>query len=488
MKIFPKLFITFSASFIAVIAMMIGFISFNIAERFAGYVQQVEMETLENYSSVFEDYYGEVRTWRFIKSDPRIANVLLNPRGRFDENIITSRSAVPFGYEKEYRFYFDVTEKNKNSKRKNKKILKKKVIDSFPGRLILLDKDNKVLVGTTNFPKNSIKVPINYKDKKIGALVLTPAPIFSKEEDLRFVQATRSTLYSVGVIALFMAAIISLLLTLNFTGPVRKLARATKGLIGGELKTRVNIKNKDELGKLSRDFNVLAKTLDKNAETQKQWLADISHELRTPLAILKSELEAIEDGVREFDEEALVSLSNEVNRLSTLVNDLYELTLSDIGAMKYQMNEVDLKDILSKAIDSYIERFKSQEIKVQIHMDESIVILGDQTRLTQLFTNLLENSLRYTDSQGIIEIELATQNGNAIITFSDSAPGVDQKSIEKIFDRFYREELSRSREKGGAGLGLAICAEIIDAHSGTIAAEPSKLGGVRIIIELNKAE
>jgi two-component system sensor histidine kinase BaeS len=203
---------------------------------------------------------------------------------------------------------------------------------------------------------------------------------------------------------------------------------------------------------------------------------------------LKSELEAIEDGVREFDEEALVSLSNEVNRLSTLVNDLYELTLSDIGAMKYQMNEVDLKDILSKAIDSYIERFKSQEIKVQIHMDESIVILGDQTRLTQLFTNLLENSLRYTDSQGIIEIELATQNGNAIITFSDSAPGVDQKSIEKIFDRFYREELSRSREKGGAGLGLAICAEIIDAHSGTIAAEPSNLGGVRIIIELNKAE
>ena len=121
-------------------------------------------------------------------------------------------------------------------------------------------------------------------------------------------------------------------------------------------------------------------------------------------------------------------------------------------------------------------------------MDESIVILGDQTRLTQLFTNLLENSLRYTDSQGIIEIELATQNDNAIITFSDSAPGVDQKSIEKIFDRFYREELSRSREKGGAGLGLAICAEIIDAHSGTIAAEPSNLGGVRIIIELNKAE
>ena len=105
MKIFPKLFITFSASFIVVIAMMIGFISWNISERFSGYVRQLETETLEVYATVFEDYYGEVRTWRFIKSDPRIANIILNPRGRFDENIITSRENESFGYEKKYRFY-----------------------------------------------------------------------------------------------------------------------------------------------------------------------------------------------------------------------------------------------------------------------------------------------------------------------------------------------------------------------------------------------
>ena len=328
----------------------------------------------------------------------------------------------------------------------------------------------------------------NYKDNKIGTLALIPAPFLSKQEDLRFQQATRSTLYSVGAIALVIAALISLLLTLNFTGPVRKLARATKGLIGGEFKTRVNIKNKDELGKLSRDFNVLAKTLDKNSETQKQWLADISHELRTPLAILKSELEAIEDGVREFDEEALSSLSNEVNRLSTLVNDLYELTLSDIGAMKYQMIEIDLKEILNKTIQSYIERFKSQKIELKIEINESTIMLGDELRLTQLFTNLLENSLRYTDSPGIIEISLTTLNNNAVITVADSAPGVEQSSIDKIFDRFYREELSRSREKGGAGLGLAICTEIIDAHSGSIKASPSDLGGLRIVIEFSKVD
>ena len=479
MKIFPKLFITFSASFIVVIAMMIGFISWNLEERFTGYVRQIEIEEMERSAKVFEDYYGEVRTWRFIKSDPRIANVILDQRGRFDENIITSRSDGSSIIEKEYRYYFDEIRKNK------------KISNSLPGRLILLNKDNEVIAGVKHLPillKKSTKVPLNYKDNKIGTLALLPAPFLSKQEDLTFQQATRSTLYSVGAIALVIAALISLLLTLNFTGPVRKLARATKGLIGGEFKTRVNIKNKDELGKLSRDFNVLAKTLDKNSETQKQWLADISHELRTPLAILKSELEAIDDGVREFDEEALSSLSNEVNRLSTLVNDLYELTLSDIGAMKYQMIEIDLKEILNKTIQSYIERFKSQKIELKIEINESTIMLGDELRLTQLFTNLLENSLRYTDSPGIIEISLTTLNNNAVITVADSAPGVEQSSIDKIFDRFYREELSRSREKGGAGLGLAICTEIIDAHSGSIKASPSDLGGLRIVIEFSKVD
>ena len=113
MKIFPKLFITFSASFIVVIAMMIGFISWNLEERFTGYVRQIEIEEMERSAKVFEDYYGEVRTWRFIKSDPRIANVILDQRGRFDENIITSRSDGSSIIEKEYRYYFDEIRKNK---------------------------------------------------------------------------------------------------------------------------------------------------------------------------------------------------------------------------------------------------------------------------------------------------------------------------------------------------------------------------------------
>jgi two-component system sensor histidine kinase BaeS len=333
-----------------------------------------------------------------------------------------------------------------------------------------------------------LRVPIEYRDITVGTLLLLPNPDLSEQLELQFAAAQQSSLYISALVALFVAAIISLIFTLNFTGPIRKLATATKGLIGGEFKTRVNIKNKDEIGKLSRHFNILAKTLEKNSESQKQWIADISHELRTPLAILKSEIEAIQDGIRNFDDEALKSLSNEVARLHSLVDDLYELALSDIGGMKYQMTDLDLGDVLKETLDGYKERYQKSGIEFSTNFEEPISIVGDRQRLSQLFTNLLENSLRYTDSPGTLKINTSIEVDHAIVTFSDSAPGIDPKSIDKIFDRFYREELSRSREKGGAGIGLSICVAIVEAHSGSITAKPSKLGGLLIEIKLNKNE
>jgi two-component system sensor histidine kinase BaeS len=195
-------------------------------------------------------------------------------------------------------------------------------------------------------------------------------------------------------------------------------------------------------------------------------------------------LEAVEDGVREFDKETLQSLTHEVKRISNLVNDLYELTLADLGAMKYQMREMDIGSCLEEVIDSYRDRLESSEIKLSKSIQTVSAFLGDSYRLEQLFTNLIENTLRYTDSPGELDIQLIEEKNSILIRFSDSAPDVDKDVIEKIFDRFFREELSRSREKGGAGLGLAICHEIVEAHSGQISASPSDLGGLSIQISL----
>jgi len=350
MKIFPKLFIAFAASFLAVIALMIVTVDWSFREGFLKYIQETQVEQLELFASELEDYYGEVQTWEFIRANPRIADVLLNERRLFDQNIIvTSRETGPGKVYRRYRFSFSAPSTENAIKERNlqrfrafipRLLLSQNTEGMNRGRLTLLDENREVVSGIMDLPENSLEVPIEYRDKTVGTLVLVPNPDFSKQIDLQFAEAQQSSLYISALVALFVSAIISLIFTLNFTGPIRKLASATKGLIGGEFKTRVNIKNKDEIGKLSRHFNILAKTLEKNSESQKQWIADISHELRTPLAVLKSEIEAIQDGIRNFDDETLKSLSNEVERLNSLVDDLYELALSDIGAMKYQM--VDL--------------------------------------------------------------------------------------------------------------------------------------------------
>ena len=443
------------------------------------FVTRIETAQLKTFASEIEYYFAEVQTWDFLKENPRMADLILKQRRSFDENLIILPNVV--NETRRFRFSFN---NNQDIER--------------PGRLYLLDENLNVVIGNETvinemlgnqgiekvLKERFILSAINHQGKQVGTLALLVSERLYEAIDLAFARSNNQTLRFSAIAGLLFAAIISLVLTMNMTGPIRKLARGTRSLISGEFKTRVSIKNRDELGKLSRDFNILAKTLDKNSESQKQWLADISHELRTPIAILKSELEAVEDGVREFDKETLQSLTHEVKRISNLVNDLYELTLADLGAMKYQMREMDIGSCLEVVIDSYRDRLESSEIKLSKSIQTVSAFLGDSYRLEQLFTNLIENTLRYTDSPGELDIQLIEEKNSILIRFSDSAPDVDKDVIEKIFDRFFREELSRSREKGGAGLGLAICHEIVEAHSGQISASPSDLGGLSIQISL----
>jgi Signal transduction histidine kinase len=223
---------------------------------------------LEVFASELEEYYAEVQTWDFLESNPRIAELILRQSRSFDQNIII----VPRAMRERRRFRFSFDEPNDTR---------------AMGRLILLNQEKEVIIGAKELPENLIQIPINFEEEVVGTLALLPSNKLFESIDLQFADAQRQALYLSGFVALLIAAIISLILTQNISGPIRKLARATRSLISGEFKTRVNITNKDELGKLSRDFNILAKTLDKEAESADKWLADISHELRTPLAILK---------------------------------------------------------------------------------------------------------------------------------------------------------------------------------------------------------
>ena len=214
-------------------------------------------------------------------------------------------------------------------------------------------------------------------------------------------------------------------------------------------------------------------------------MADISHELRTPIAVVRAEIEAMIDGIRPTNPDHLNSLHSEVGRLSSLVDDLHELSLSDLGALNYRMAKVDLTEVLGQSLAHFEAGFSQQGIELSTSLPSTeVMIKADEQRLTQLFNNLYQNTLKYTQSPGQCQVQLVLEADQARIIWQDSSPGVPESSLDKLFDRLYRVEESRNRATGGSGLGLAICQNIVAAHQGTVTAKASELGGLTIQIEL----
>jgi two-component system sensor histidine kinase BaeS len=270
----------------------------------------------------------------------------------------------------------------------------------------------------------------------VGWLGYVPATGLGDDRQLRFLKEQRLAFVLVAGIVVLLAAALSLLLARRLVRPLRGLAEATHGLTAGDFSLRVPVAGSDELGQLARDFNILALTLEHNEQSRRQWVADISHELRTPLAVLRGEIEALQDGVRPLDQGAMQSLHSEVLRLHRLVDDLYQLALSDLGALSYRKEIVDLAP------------------------------------------------LHYTDAGGDVVLRVVCDAAVVRVELEDSAPGVADADLARIFERLYRVEASRSRAAGGAGLGLAICRNIVEAHGGAISAHHSPMGGVLLRVEL----
>jgi two-component system sensor histidine kinase BaeS len=230
--------------------------------------------------------------------------------------------------------------------------------------------------------------------------------------------------------------------------------------------------------------NQLASTLEKNRTARRRWMADIAHELRTPVAILKGEIEALTDGVRPADERMSVSLGEEVDQLSALIDDLQTLALSDAGALSIQKGVVDLSGLVCQCVDSFRARLAAREIRVDERVAENVTLSADQARLRQLLHNLLENSCRYVTQAGEVRVTLTQNPGVTVLELEDSGPGLDSEQIGRLFERFYRVENSRARTSGGSGLGLSICKNIVEAHGGSIRASHSAMGGLKIRIVL----
>ncbi|MCH7506657.1 MAG: HAMP domain-containing protein [Proteobacteria bacterium] len=356
---------------------------------------------------------------------------------------------------------------------------------NLPRRLFLLDAQKARVAGAvTSAGENYRMEPVEVEGKVVGWVGIVPARIGLPWDAQRFLNKQARALIISLVIALVLVSVVGFLLARHLSRPVIDLANVVAALTRGEYAERAVIRTRDEIGALCRDVNRLAQTLEKNQTARRRWMADIAHELRTPVAILKGEIEALEDGVRSVNAQTTTSLREEVDHLARLVDDLQTLALSDAGALNLQIESVNLSVLTRQSGEAYRARLAARGIELRLHIGEGIMLNADPQRLKQLLHNLLENCRRYVDQGGRVSLSLAANDRTVVLSLDDSGPGLEAEHMEHLFERFYRVEGSRSRSTGGSGLGLAICRNIVETHQGNIRAENSSMGGLGIRVEL----
>ena len=289
----------------------------------------------------------------------------------------------------------------------------------------------------------------------------------------------------IGISLLLVTVLLAWLVSRALRQRLAKLAAATHRLAAGDYGTRIERTSDDELDALVNDFNRMAQALDDTERNRRAFIADISHELRTPLAVVRAELEAIEDGIRPLDRANLVGLQGEIRQLGKLIDDLHDLSMTQSGGLAYRFAPLDLAALLRSELNGMRVRFANAGLALEEDLPATpLQVSGDERRLQQVLANLLENALRYTHAGGRVLVQAAHVPAGVQLIVEDTAPGVPADKCALLFERFYRVESSRNRASGGSGLGLAISHNIILAHHGVIHAEPSPLGGLRVVITL----
>jgi two-component system sensor histidine kinase BaeS len=482
-KLSYKIFATLTLTSLLVVALMVGLIRFYVARNFADYANR---SLLERYSEVADALAAEYQThmgWQVLKENPGRWQEILRtglPRKDFDPGNRPSRP--PDSENKGISGRAQDRPSSRPSRR----------IQRLARRLALFDADKQHIAGGRsrvahdNYTLQAIAVD----GQTVGWLGLHKREHLANPLAVGFLSQQSQMLYIIGGGILLLAAVVAFLLSRHLLAPVDKLMAGTQALMSCRFDTRIEVESKDELGRLAANFNSMAQTLESYEHMRRQWISDIAHELRTPLSILSGEIEALRDGIREVNRDTLDSLYSEARHLSEIVNDLHELSLADTAALSIKKVPVDPAAVLKETLGHFKQRFDKHQITIENNLENHppTAIIGDADRLQQLFSNLVENTLRYADAPGILKIGQECTANRLILFFEDSGPGVPEGALDRLFDRLYRVDRSRRRAQGGSGLGLSICKSIVNALGGEIRATNGNSGGLRIEVELPLTE
>lgn len=474
MKLRYKFFLAFLLAGLGIVALLAGGMHYFASRNFADYVTNEALERLDDVRERLANEYRVHHGWRRLAVDPRLWEALLrSPLRRYGlpplpsppppMNPEASEGPPPQGA-----------------------LPPPPPLMPLLRNLVLFDAEKRFVAGRAGTPGNAVLRAITVDGTTVGWLGMYPPEHLTDPLQAGFLYRQTRTLAAIGVSIVAVSALLALLLSRHLVGPIRRVAEGARAMASRRFDVSIDVRTSDEIGELAADFNRMARTLERYEYMRRQWIADLSHELRTPLAILRGEIEAVLDGVRDVRREAFESIHAEVMLLAKIVDDLHAITIYESEALAASNQPVAILRIAADVLRAFASRFADAAIDVQDDLDRGgdLTVQGDPDRLTQVFSNIYENALRYTDAPGLFRIRHAEESRTLLLTFEDSAPGVPERALPLLFDRLYRVDPSRSRRQGGSGLGLAISKAIIEGMGGTIAAATSPLGGLRIEITL----
>jgi two-component system, OmpR family, sensor histidine kinase BaeS len=327
--------------------------------------------------------------------------------------------------------------------------------------------------------------PIVVQGERVGTAVVrfTGSGLGGADEALQ-IALLRAIAGASGLAAL-LALLTGLAVARRITRPVTRLIRVTRAMGGGDRAARVGpVAAPGELRELATAFDQMADGLDRQEQLRRDLVADIAHELRTPIAVLQAGHEALLDGVAEPTPEQLASLRDEVLRLARMVGDLQTLAAADAAAMQLTLRPGDLASIAATAADSLAGQFEAAGITLHRQLTP-VPVLADAHWLHQVVTNLLTNALKFTPAGGLVTIEAGPADGRARLRVSDTGAGIPAEELPRIFNRFWRGR--QASTVSGSGIGLAIAAELAQAHGGQLTAASQPGQGTELTLTLPRA-
>jgi len=273
--------------------------------------------------------------------------------------------------------------------------------------------------------------------------------------------------------------------------PVEEIAHKAEQITHHNLSERLPVsRTGDEVERLSISLNHMISRIEDALQNSKRFVADASHELRTPLTVLRGELENLGRDLRldKATRDMIGSMLEEVERLTDIVEGLVALSRLDAGEAKMEWVQVDLAELTATTADQMNLLAEDKGIKVQCSPVQKVIVEGDRSRLKQVVVNLLDNAIKYTPGGGSIQLNVSRQNGHAILDVTDSGIGIPADAVPHVFDRFFRVDKARTRNEGGAGIGLSIVKSICSAHGAELEVESAIGKGSRFRVKLPLAQ